>query len=149
MRKGWDSLSPSYRGRLERSGITQFGYESGQSIKKARGHSATPERPSQAVKKPGEFTAYTSRRQKLIDSIVKAKEQAWGNRPKWNAASARKNAETVIVAGTPGKRRPRTIAELVAADRYARGIAAQALGKVFSADEIDEGIDVISAFYYH
>lgn len=45
-RKGWAQLSPAYRGRLERKGIDQGGYERGTGLEKARGHGLTPERPS-------------------------------------------------------------------------------------------------------
>jgi len=37
-RKGWDALSDTYRRRLERKGITQQAYVSGQSLHQARGH---------------------------------------------------------------------------------------------------------------
>lgn len=37
-RKGWDSLSPKYRKRLEKNGITREGYNAGEKIQKARGH---------------------------------------------------------------------------------------------------------------
>lgn len=37
-RKGWDSLSDSYRKRLTRSGITKAEYESGVDLSRARGH---------------------------------------------------------------------------------------------------------------
>ena len=42
-RKSWDSLTPTYRHRLERGGVTRSQYESGASLKAARGHRATPE----------------------------------------------------------------------------------------------------------
>lgn len=44
-RRGWSSLSDSYRARLSRHGITQAKYESGASLSGARGHKATPEHP--------------------------------------------------------------------------------------------------------
>lgn len=43
-RKGWDSLSDSYRKRLSSNGISRSEYEQGSSLFKARGHKATPER---------------------------------------------------------------------------------------------------------
>lgn len=43
-RKGWDSLSDSYRKRLSSNGISRGDYEQGSSLFKARGHKATPER---------------------------------------------------------------------------------------------------------
>lgn len=36
-RKGWDSLSPTYRKRLQRGGITKTSYGKGASLHKARG----------------------------------------------------------------------------------------------------------------
>lgn len=41
MARNWQGLSPDYRHRLERSGITQQQYESGISLTKARGHQFT------------------------------------------------------------------------------------------------------------
>lgn len=49
-RKGWSELSASYRGRLVSGGVTRRQYEAGASLKKARGHSLTPERPLRVVK---------------------------------------------------------------------------------------------------
>jgi len=37
-RKNWDDLTPAYRGRLERRGITRSAYNSGASLQQARGH---------------------------------------------------------------------------------------------------------------
>lgn len=37
-RKGWNELSDAYRRRLERSGVSKTDYESGTSLKSARGH---------------------------------------------------------------------------------------------------------------
>jgi len=37
-RKQWEDLTPTYRKRLERGGITKSQYESGVSVAKARGH---------------------------------------------------------------------------------------------------------------
>lgn len=58
MRKGWDNLSPAYRHRLERSGITRRLYERGEPITRARGHFTSP------LKRPGIF-----RREKLKSEV--------------------------------------------------------------------------------
>jgi hypothetical protein len=42
-RKSWGALTPAYRRRLERGGVSQSAYESGASLKAARGHARTPE----------------------------------------------------------------------------------------------------------
>lgn len=57
--RNWEALSATYRGRLERGGVTRSAYESGVSLSGARGHAATPERPSRAVKHPAKYQAYT------------------------------------------------------------------------------------------
>lgn len=42
-RKGWDALSGAYRRRLERQGISEQAYASGQSLHRARGHVSQPD----------------------------------------------------------------------------------------------------------
>jgi len=49
--RNWDRLSVPYRRRLERAGISRSDYMSGQSLKRARGHSNTPEHPTDRVDK--------------------------------------------------------------------------------------------------
>ena len=61
-RKSWDSLTESYRKRLSKSGITQESYTQGVSLKAARGHAATPERPSQAFRHPDLYPQYLRKR---------------------------------------------------------------------------------------
>lgn len=62
-RRGWENLSDTYRTRLERSGVTRSSYESGISLRGARGHAYTPERPAQAYKRPTAFRPYLARRE--------------------------------------------------------------------------------------
>lgn len=62
-RRSWNSLSEAYRNRLSRSGITEAHYSSGASIKAARGHRITPERPKQAFRNPDLYSDYLRRRQ--------------------------------------------------------------------------------------
>jgi len=88
-RKGWESLSPAYRNRLERGGISKAAYERGESIKSARGHSQTPERPS--LSNPQKFPKYHSERQKLINAVNRRKQNIFGISPKWNPSRARAN----------------------------------------------------------
>lgn len=61
-RRAWDSLSESYRRRLERSGISADDYAAGSSLKKARGHGTTPERPERAFRHPDRYSEYLRRR---------------------------------------------------------------------------------------
>lgn len=62
-RRSWDSLSPAYRARLSRGGVTRSKYESGASLARARGHGATPEHPRDARKNPERYREYNRKRQ--------------------------------------------------------------------------------------
>ena len=71
MARNWDNLSTSYRGRLERAGITREMYQAGVSVTAARGHSRTPERPQRAFT-PREqanprYSGYRMRRSDLLN----------------------------------------------------------------------------------
>lgn len=79
-RKGWSTLSPGYRARLEKAGISKREYEGGQSIREARGHKATPERPTQAAA----FPTYQAERQRLTDKLAARKHYMFSTRPIWN-----------------------------------------------------------------
>lgn len=82
-RKGWASLSPAYRTRLEKAGLSQSDYESGASISKARGHEKTPERPHSFD--AARFPEYSSERDRLIQDLEAKKERMFGDRPRWSA----------------------------------------------------------------
>lgn len=83
-RKGWSALSPGYKARLEKAGISKSDYEQGQSIQTARGHANTPERPTQASK----FPVYQAERTKLVNKVTAQKQAYFGNRPIWNPKRA-------------------------------------------------------------
>lgn len=55
MARIWGNLSPPYRARLERKGISQSQYESGASLKAARGHERTPESRKDYLRNPGKY----------------------------------------------------------------------------------------------
>jgi hypothetical protein len=63
-RGSWESLSPSYRERLSRNGISKAAYESGAPVTAARGHAKTPERPERARKNPQRYPEYIQKRAK-------------------------------------------------------------------------------------
>jgi hypothetical protein len=64
-RKGWHALSPGYRARLEKNGVTKAQYDAGKSIAKARGHSQTPEHGiREALRKPARFKKYIAKKAK-------------------------------------------------------------------------------------
>ena len=81
-RKGWDSLSAGYRARLERGGISKTAYDRGESLAKARGHQATPERPKSY--NPRQYPKYHSERKELIKLVAQRKEEFFSASPKWN-----------------------------------------------------------------
>lgn len=76
-RKGWESLSPNYRKRLERGGISAKDYAAGKSLSKARGHAATPEHPTQKIDK-AKYPTYYARRQQLMRDFIAKKDELWG-----------------------------------------------------------------------
>jgi len=83
-RKGWTALSANYRARLERHGITKTKYEAGESIRAARGHSKTPERPTMK----GNFPQYQAERTRLVNIVVAKKHHYFNRAPKWNPTRA-------------------------------------------------------------
>jgi hypothetical protein len=79
-RKGWTTLSDAYRKRLEKNGITKTDYERGVSLQGARGHSRTPERPSQTKNHP----TYQLEQTQLITKIVDKQHFFFSTSPKFN-----------------------------------------------------------------
>lgn len=69
-RRDWDSLSPAYRSRLTKGGITKRAYESGASLKAARGHEFTPERPQDARRNPSEFELYRAGKSRVSGRYI-------------------------------------------------------------------------------
>lgn len=88
-KKGWDSLSPGYRERLERKGLSKKDYEEATSLKKYRGHEHTPEKPDKYNR--DKYKEYDNARQKLEQDLFKKKQEIFGDSPKWNARKAQKN----------------------------------------------------------
>jgi hypothetical protein len=85
-RRGWNALSPGYKARLQKAGITQADYEAGQSITAARGHLHTPERPTAG--NVNKFSNYVSERNRLVRRITGHKQDYFGTSPKWNPVRA-------------------------------------------------------------
>jgi hypothetical protein len=86
-RKGWTQLSAGYRARLEKAGISQTDYERGESIRAARGHATTPERPTQSQN----FPMYKAQRTQLTYALLRKKKEFFSGSGKWNPiAAARK-----------------------------------------------------------
>jgi hypothetical protein len=60
-RTSWGDLSPEYRARLERKGITAQSHGSGASIKSARGHDKSPEHMRDAIANPDRYRDWWKR----------------------------------------------------------------------------------------
>ncbi len=76
-RRVWDQLSENYQKRLRGAGIFKSDYEGGANLKKARGHSKTPENKRDRVKK-------------LAEKLFQKKQRVYGDRLKWNGDTAKK-----------------------------------------------------------
>lgn len=81
-RKGWNSLSPAYRDRIEKAGLTRADYEAGTSLSRARGHGQTPERPSSYD--PQKYQKYDAERTRLTRLVEQRKEQVFGDSKRWD-----------------------------------------------------------------
>lgn len=101
-RKAWDSLSPEYRERLSRAGITPAMHEAGESIRAARGHAHTPEHPVEGIADAARFKEWFATRQALVRRVARRKERLFGSSHKWNG---RKNYDYVRL-GYDGKHPP-------------------------------------------
>jgi hypothetical protein len=80
-RKPWSELSPGYRARLEKAGITKSQHARGATLKKARGHAKTPEHGIRdAIRNPAKFREYIAKNPeqeaRILDSL---RDQAYRN----------------------------------------------------------------------
>jgi hypothetical protein len=73
MARNWAGLSDSTRRRYERAGVSRAAYESGASLRAARGHATTPERPEAGRNRP-EFQQY----HQVRDDIMRLKREIFG-----------------------------------------------------------------------
>jgi hypothetical protein len=106
----WNALSPAYRARLERKGITLGRYIAGDNLKSARGKGSGPEHPGDAVKNPKKYPNYRPRkkeefkggqkgpskeqRENLEDQFVANFDQQLGHYFKYNRETVIQNAKT-------------------------------------------------------
>ena len=79
MARNWDLLADSTRTRYERAGVSRSAYESGVSLKAARGHAETPERPMEATRHPERYEGYVS----LRNDVRALKRELYGDRRKF------------------------------------------------------------------
>jgi hypothetical protein len=64
-RKGWSTLSKTYRDRLLRNGITEARYNRGHKLDVARGHAATPEHGvKEARRNPVKYRKYLEKHER-------------------------------------------------------------------------------------
>ena len=133
--KVWSNLSPNYRARLERNGVTRTQYERGDSLKGARGHANTPENPAEALRNPDKYEIYIGKRDALIRQIEEFKRQKWGSNDNYNANRARRN-----ISHDPATGKERSLTAL-------RQIAAFADEDDYDTEDMSD--DIESAFYYH
>lgn len=96
-KRDWNSLSSGYQSRLLGKGITKQAYESGVSLKAARGHAHTPEHPTDVIKNPSKYSKYVTNIRALQQQVIERKEQIWGNRHKYNERRAKEN----VLRGVP------------------------------------------------
>lgn len=80
-RKGWSELSPAYRQRLQRGGITEKQYTSGVPLSKARGHAKTPEHGiKDVIRRPAKFREYLNRNPQAEAQMINSiRDQAYEN----------------------------------------------------------------------
>jgi hypothetical protein len=69
----------------------------GATIREARGHGSTPERPGQGIGKP-EFQEYHERRAELERHVNSLKQEAYGNLPNFNATGAQSATHSMSVS---------------------------------------------------
>lgn len=98
-RKGWDELSPAYRQRLERGGITPAQYAAGASLSKARGHAKTPEHAERNIDRL-KYPEYFSRRQDLIRLLQQKKEALFGGSSRWDSERSMQNIRSKPISNT-------------------------------------------------
>jgi hypothetical protein len=144
--RNWDGLSPAYRKRLERAGITKRAYESGVSLEKARGHASTPERPERAEKNPEKYRKYRDKKNDAIKYIQDFKRSKWappyqGVAP-WNEKrsemAVRKDPETGKLRGVKDLQVIKAMVDIAKKDTWLGWHGIVALEP-----------DYETAFYYH
>jgi hypothetical protein len=109
VRRGpWESLGQNHRNRLSRAGITPESYAAGASLKKARGHAATPEHGiDEALRNPEKYQDYIEKDpERLARALNKMRDAAYRNMKrrvghyiKYNDKTVRANVYGGIAGG--------------------------------------------------
>ena len=92
-RRKWSGLSKSTQTRYSRAGISPQAYESGVSLKKARGHERTPEHliidPQKLTPEQRErYSEYITNRRELTLEVINLKQEMWGDDFKFRGRSS-------------------------------------------------------------
>jgi hypothetical protein len=97
-RKGFHLLTPAYRGRLERNGITETSYNAGVSLKKARGKAPLPQntRKGRAEARATKTRAAkaSSANEALAAQVQRVKKQLFSSSYKFRNDRSEKNTKT-------------------------------------------------------
>jgi hypothetical protein len=85
--------------------MTRTEYERGASLKAARGHAATPERPSRAYQPQNreKYSGYLERRATLERKVAVKKQEIWGATENFNARRSQQNIHEMPTSGDPAK----------------------------------------------
>ncbi len=95
-RKAWESLSPGYRQRLERAGMTRQDFKQGRPLAAARGHGATPEHPHRYD--PAKYPKYHRERVRLEKQLQARKRMLWGASPRWDDDRSERHIRESLVS---------------------------------------------------
>lgn len=99
-RKAWEELSPAYRERLKRAGITRRAHESGVSIARASGHKErekpVPNIPANArkyLKTPTDRQKMSASRDELVEQVQRHAYSLLANKHYFNRAEVFKRID--------------------------------------------------------
>jgi hypothetical protein len=128
--RNWEGLSGSYRARLERSGISRADYESGASVSAARGHGATPERPSRATKNPERYPEYVLKKATGEDARRLARET--------KAIGKRYSIDDILTIVKPNQRAQYVAGWQIAHAEYIRANKKVSPNSAYARSRLDE-----------
>jgi hypothetical protein len=107
-----------------------------------RGHSNTPEKPERAVKSPGKYQAYETKKLGIADRIQDFKRSKWGHRPKYNEERSK-----MAVRKDPGTGKWRGVKDLNVILAMCGVAIVDTWMDWWAIVALDE--DYENAFYYH
>jgi hypothetical protein len=129
IRRGWETLTEKYRSRLVKGGISKAQYERGESLKKARGHSKTPENAAEFEREQKKnpvnprFKEYRERRKGLIERVQRKKVDAFQYTLRWNE----EHSDEYVRKGGPKEAEPKVTPPKLADLRKIDGMTVEEL----------------------